>query len=170
MSVSFSATLPLAWSPHPPASGIDSGLLLSVLAILDVLPSADERQADSPRLAAMEAKLDLCLALLAQAAHRQGQTLQATAVSLSGQSAEWQQAEAPVSGAGWLSVVLSPQLPLPLDLPGQLQCQPLAQSGGAAGWRCQVRFAALAEPVQEWLDKTVFRYHRRAISASRTAP
>lgn len=157
------ATLPLGWrTGSPDQAPEDAVLLLRVLALLEASPPhADED--DSPealRWQALEARVDLCLQMVGQLLARGEPKPARCAVSLSGQTLDWYSATPlPAGEQGTVSLWLSPRLPRALELAAQIaECRPEGD-----GWRIAAQFACRDDELQDWLDKTIFRRHRREI-------
>ena len=58
---------------------------------------------------------------------------------------------------------ISPSYPRPLELPAAV----VKHDTLAAGVRCTAAFVGCSEPVQDWLEKLIFRHHRRRIAHAR---
>lgn len=165
--VTLELSLPLAFTPQASFSPQqlaewmrDNVTLLQALASLE---SARERDGDGgdPALARLEAKVDLALQLIAELLRREARLPDPTAVSLSSSGLSWH-GSAPLHSTGVVALYLSPRLPWPLMLPVQIT--------GVAGERVQARLLHLDEDSQTWLDRTLFRHHRRSVQArGRTA-
>lgn len=162
--------LPLSWVA---ASGFDAGqlerwmhanaALLRALAVLDSSAAETERDAPTPAgkaIERLEAKTDLTLALVIQLLGQQTVLPPAHATILRADSIEWL-TEQPPSDGGTIAVslYLSPKLPLPLVLPASVT----TVAGTPAGTRVRARLSGLDEDVQDWLERTLFRHHRRAV-------
>ena len=136
--------------------------LLRALAVLDGNLPETERDLSTPTnkaLDRLEAKIDLTLALVIQLLGRQTDLPPLRHAVLRAATLDWTADEAPAAGLGVVSLYLSPKLPLPLMLPARIA--EIAES--PAGFRVHAGFAHLDEEVQEWLERTVFRHHRRAV-------
>lgn len=160
--ISVEMHIPLAWV-ETPMDAIDGALLLRVLDQMEAAPShyEDDGGEESLRWQAMEARIDLCLQLLGQLLAKDAPRTQPTVVCLSGVGARWR-ASMPlnIGQSGNLLLYLSRRIPQPLVLPATVvHC-----AADGAGWQVHVHFSMLDEEFQDWLDKTVFRYHRRYIS------
>lgn len=155
--------VPLLWQASPNAG--DNLLLIRVLALMDVLsadPNADD-EAAIHRLA-IEARLDLCLMLLGRLLAQQQPLPASRRVMLSGEDASWlHEAPLPVGEVGGLALYLIPNVPEPLRLPARVS----ACIQKETGWQVTVAFCIDDPLLQDWLDKTVFRRHRREISERR---
>lgn len=162
-AIKIHADLPLVWHPQAGPAGTDGVLLLRVLALLEAAPPHydEEDSAELQRWQAMEARVDLCLHLLGQLLLRDGPLPQVCPVSLSGDSASWcSEQELPIGQQGTLALYLSPRIPQPLLLPAQITA---AEQLPAGGWQLEAQFRLGDDELQDWLDKTIFRRHRREI-------
>jgi hypothetical protein len=134
--------------------------LLHTHAFLDT-PAPADAAAPTARL---EAKVDLALALLGKLLDASAALPPAQPLTLSAHAAEWLNPSDPGAAPSiLLSLWLSPQLPQPLTLPAHIRSA--SKEGGL--WRVRAEFHDLSESVQEYLTRTVFRYHRRALHAKR---
>lgn len=167
--VYLEAKLPLSWQA---VSNFDDdhlerwmhadAALLRALAVLEGNPAETERDLSTPTnkaLDRLEAKIDLTLALVIQLLGGQTDLPPARHAVLRAATLVWTADEAPAAGAGVVSLYLSPKLPLPLMLPAHIA--EIAPS--PSGFRIRAGFAHLDEEVQDWLERTVFRHHRRAV-------
>jgi len=160
--ISVEMHLPVAWA-EAPQEATDGVLLLRVLDLLEASSQHydEDGSEDALRWQAMEARIDLCLQLLGQLLARDAPRTPPTAILLSGVGASWRaRSPLPVGQSGTLLLYLSRRILQPLVLPATVMT---CVSDGEV-WGVSVRFAILDEEFQDWLDKTVFRYHRRHIS------
>lgn len=168
--VAYAAELPLHWAPlHSvqPAQAEQwlhqTAALLRALAVIETPLSDSERDLSSPHGKAMErleAKLDLALSLMMQLAREQTELPAPHPAVLRARSLEWSGEPAPEPGS--LIVIflhVSPKLPHALTLPAQV----IAVEPRDGGVRIRANFTHLNQEVEEWLERTVFRFHRRAI-------
>ncbi len=168
--VAYTAELPLRWAPlHSvqPAQAEqwlhEAAALLRALAVIETPLSDSDRDLSSPHGKAMErleAKLDLALSLMMQLAHEQAELPAPHAAILRAGSLEW--TGEPIPEPGTLIVIflhISPKLPHALTLPAQVSTVD-PREGGV---RIRAHFTHLNQEVEEWLERTVFRFHRRAI-------
>jgi hypothetical protein len=168
--VFYSADLPLSWTPldqlHPSQSeqwqhhGI---MLLHALSVIEMPLPEPERDTPSSAGKAMErleAKLDLTLSLMIQLARQQTELPLPHAVILRADSVEWLGESAPEAGQLLLiSLHISPKLPQALMLPARVG----AVEEREQGVRVRAEFTGLNEEMAEWLERTLFRFHRRGI-------
>jgi hypothetical protein len=172
--VSHAADLPLAWMPIShiqPGQGEQwqyaGAALLRALAVLETPVSEIERDISSPGGKAMErleAKLDLALSLMAQLARQQAAPPPLHRVVLRAKSLEWLGETAPApQQLVLLSLYISPKLPQPLMLPAKVTGVALQDNGVS---RVRADFVGLSEEMEDWLARTLFRFHRRDIQQS----
>lgn len=167
--VFLEGNLPLSWQA---ASGFDAAqlerwmhanaALLRALAVLDSSVPETEREPNTPTgkaLERLETKTDLTLALVIQLLGQQTVLPAACHTILRGNSVEWLAHQTPPAGNAAISVYLSAKLPLPLVLPAQIT----SAENTPAGIRVRARLVSLDEEVQDWLERTLFRHHRRAV-------
>jgi hypothetical protein len=168
--VSYHAAMPVSWRPETnvSASAVEQWMhgniiLLHALATMEAVQSekeSDTAPAMAKTVERLEAKVDLALALIAKLLAQDTALPPARPVTLAAESMEWLAQDGPEPGADILiSLYISPKLPQPLMLPASVASVLKEQEG----MRIQVVFTHLSEEAQDWLARTVFRYHRRAI-------
>lgn len=172
--VFYAADLPLSWtllSRLQPAQSeqwqYDGAALLRALAVLETPVTEMERDTSSASGKAMErleAKLDLALSLMTQLARQQAEYPPLHRVVLRARTLEWLGETVPSAQQLVLvSLHISPKLPHALILPATVTgVEP--QDNGAS--RVQAEFADLSEEMEDWLERTLFRFHRRSIQQS----
>ena len=171
--VYFQASLPLSWRSAEALSEENvrawmhtNAVLLRALATMEIpqLERDNEPGAENEkRLERLEAKLDLALDLLARLLARDTAKPPAYPATLSATAIEWLGNTTPPSGDLVISLYLDPRLPQPLHLPAAV----IASTPTSAGQRTLAEFRRLDEETQEWLERMVFRQHRRHIQAAR---
>jgi hypothetical protein len=168
--VSYQAEMPLGWEPMPQISAMvlqewmhTNAVLLHALATMETQPP-ERDQENSSDIERIEAKLDLALNLLAKLLSQHAARPESRPASLSAAVIEWLDggAQAPATGSDILiSLYIHPQLAQPLLLPAKVRSsQPVA-----GGTRVAAEFTRLSEEVGDWLERTVFRNHRRFIQS-----
>lgn len=171
--VFYSADLPLSWTPLDQLQPAQTEqwqhhgvALLRALSVIETPVSELEKDATSAAGKAMErleAKLDLTLSLMMQLVRQHTAPPPSCAVTLRASSVEWRGGNAPETGQPiLLSLHLSPKLPQPLVLPARVA----AVEATANGIRVRADFIRLNEELAEWLERTLFRFHRRSIQQS----
>lgn len=159
--------LPLHWrvavTPDAaPQLQLSNEETLRVILSLDEhhVEASDENPEFAHEVQRLESKINLILELVSQLLARQLQLPEALPVRLSAHEIEWETATAPAVGSSVLiETYVCPNYPRPLFLPATV----IDSSGG----RARAEFDDLGEPVQELLEKLIFRHHRRLIAASR---
>jgi hypothetical protein len=172
-AVHLARALPLAWRPLPAATprAVENwmhtnAVLLRALATLETQPPASDYENETGNalgrvLERLEAKTDLALSLLGRLLDANGAAAEPRPVRLGALGIEWPAGGDIAPGTPLLvSLHLSPRLPYPLELPVSVQ--------HCANGNVQAAFTHLDDETRDWLERTVFRYHRRAIQASRT--
>lgn len=169
--VFYAADLPLGWTPlggtHPAQNEqwqYAGAALLRALAVLETPVPDVERDITSAGGKAMErleAKLDLTLSLMTQLMRQQAELPPLHHVVLRASSLEWIGETVPAERQRiLLSLHISPKLPQPLILPATVTGVALQDNGAS---RVRADFAELSEEMAEWLERTIFRFHRRSI-------
>lgn len=181
-AITYQAKLPLAWTaPAAPDSATlalwhhGNLALLHALATLEAAaPPDSERESDhaySKTLDRIEAKLDLSLTLLARLIGQQAILPPQRAVTLAAEGLSWScpPDEAPADGSDVLiALYLSPRLPEPLHLWSRVACRTGADHDRSS--HCHAAFLDKEAEMEEWMTRTLFRYHRRALQARRQEP
>ena len=168
----FNAKLPLCWEDATPVSAFaveerqQSNIsLLRALTTLETVPCDKDGEFSSAAqktLERLEAKTDLALTLLAGLLAGKEKLPPALPISVSAQGMAWVSATGPELGAPLLlSIYLSPRFPLPLRLTATVT----TSEAQAEERLTQVDFTNLTPEILDWLERTVFRYHRRSIQA-----
>jgi hypothetical protein len=172
--VSFHANLPLEWQPlgdaerHAVEVWMHTNVvLLRALSTIEAQPplSDYENEPGSPTgrmLERLEAKVDLALALMGRLLSQEQPAPWPTPLTLSARAVEWQADALPPAGSPVLITLhISPRLPQPLRLAAIVK-----HSGQGSA---KAVFTHLGEEMQDWLERTVFRQHRRHIQARHLA-
>lgn len=158
----FDEHLALCWSAEPLPMTIDPVVQLSAMAMLEAQAVGEDEASDRSQLHALEAKVDLCLLLLAQQSAQGFPARVQRHVQVLGREVIWSQSDPLPEGKGWLGLVLSSRLPLPLVLPAKL-----AVSRDNSAYVCKATLQLTDDALIEWWERTVFRHHRRQISRNR---
>lgn len=169
--VFYAADLPLGWMPFAriqPAQNEQwqyAGVaLLRALAVLEIPAPEGERDISSASGKAMErleAKLDMALSLMMQLARQQAELPNLHPVVLRAHSLEWLGETVPAAQQRiLLSLHISPKLPQPLVLPATVTAVTLQDNASS---KVRADFTELSEEMEEWLARTLFRFHRRSI-------
>jgi hypothetical protein len=167
--ITYQASLPLSWrsEPAPSVSMLASWRysnisLLRGLATLESAAVDRDHEVDSHQTKALERlenKLDIALNMLAHLTMRNVDMPAPLPVTLSARSIEWL-SDLPLpahDSQALVSLYLSPRLPEPLQL--------YARVVSSAERRCVVTLLDDDEEFDEWMTRTLFRYHRRGLQA-----
>jgi hypothetical protein len=168
--VLYPATIPLSWHKEPELFVEDLAVwmygnvtLLRALATIEALQpekEIDQGSGMGKALERLEFKIDLALNLVAKLLTQNTTLPPACNVLMSSVGLEWACKKTPVEGEEILiHAYISPKLPQPLILPARVT----AVRPEGDGARVYATFTHLSEEVQDWLSRTVFRYHRRSI-------
>ena len=164
--ITLHAHLPLEWQAtqtFPPlllAEWMHSNLVcLHALAALESHDKDSDANASGEHAAGrLEAKVDLLLQLVGELMRKQQPTLPSVDVVLGANEIVWESATSIAAGSeGTVTLYLSPRLHWPLTLPLRVI--------GTQGTKVHAKPVHLSEEMQEWLERTLFRYHRRALQA-----
>ena len=170
--VLLEATLPLEWATTPTLTQANNelqrqgnvALLRALSAIETSLPEHEvHTEATQKALERVEAKLDIVFLLLSRLAAANVMLPPEKAVTLSSETITWLESGAsPTAGQSiQISIYLNPRLPQPLHLPVTVKDLHTMDNG--------VEVVATLQPLgnelEEWLTRTIFRYHRRALQA-----
>lgn len=169
--VTFQADLPLVWRATEALAEeviqewmYSNAIMLRALATMEAPPG--ERDIESTaendkRMERLEAKLDLTLDLLTKLMARDMPPSYPATVSAA--AIEWTSGAAQACGAGVITLFIDPRLPQPLQLPALVVQSTLTDDGH----KTVAEFLHLDNETREWLERTVFRRHRRHIQAVR---
>ncbi|MFM9913527.1 MAG: PilZ domain-containing protein [Methylophilaceae bacterium] len=172
--IALEAVLPLSWAMRQIMSQANIevqrqsniSLLRSLASIEAMAPERElEDEATQKALERMESKLDIVMLLLAKLAGASGLLPTEKPIALKVDSLTWLEHEnAPTVGQSVLvSVYLNPRLPQPLLLSAQVRDLQTKHDGT----HVEVTLEDTGDELQEWLTRTIFRYHRRQVQASR---
>jgi hypothetical protein len=168
--VSYFTVIPLIWHPETNPSAGDIAVwmygnvtLLRALATIEAMqPELDGEMGSGVGkvLERLEFKIDLTLNLIAKLLTQNAVLPSTCPAFVSAEGVEWISQETATEGDDILiSAYVSPKLPQPLALPAKIKA--VQQEDG--GTRIYATFTHLSEEAQDWLSRTVFRYHRRAV-------
>lgn len=167
--------LGLAWTvidqmPEEPALARMNARNEVVLRTLALVEEHDETQvedAERAELHRLEAKLNLALELLADLVSEGQGTLPRRAVRFNSKGLCWQSAEALTPNSLLLVRCYAlPAWPVPLKLLARVR----SSEPSGDGYRICSRLEELSFGAANWLEKLVFRRHRRSIARSRAVP
>jgi len=171
VGISVQAEFPCEWSPlaSPPdaavlrATAAHNERLLRVVTILnESFPATGEFDAASNQeLARIDQKFNLLIELVGELLVRQSPVPADRQLELSMFGAAWaadtQSIE--LGSYGWLRLVLHTSYPKLLELPSQVVSVDDA--------KVSIKFLDLGESVYGYLEKLLFRYHRRSVARHR---
>lgn len=172
--IAYEGVLPLAWTPlpQPPTDAALARCFETDLTVLGVVAARDERHrteaaedgAPSPELVGIDAKLNLLLELVGTLLAREHTLPPLRALRLNAHGVAWGDDAPPPAGAhGIVALHLDACPAVPLRLPGRVAPRAPGDT------RCVVLFRELPAPLQEALERLVFRDHRRRIAEVRQA-
>lgn len=125
---------------------------------------ADDRDESAPELVRIEQRLNLVIELLGQVLSHSLNLPSAAPCLLSRKSFEWSASVAPSPGeCVRLALFLHAHYPKPLVLFGQVT--QVVRNADTS--RVTVQLAQLSESVGDWLDRLIFRAHRRRVALTR---
>jgi len=165
--------LPLGWEAGPVPELLRQQwtyaniALLRALATVEAMPA--EREIDpgptTKALDRLEAKVDLTLSLLGRLLSQGTAVPPAVPLRLSATAIEWDSATGPkVGDEVAITLFLSQKLPQPL----QLAATVASVEPGPGGVHIRAELLPPGVEMQDWLERTIFRYHRRAIQPRET--
>lgn len=136
---------------------------LRQLAQIDEAPqeTGEENPGIARELERLENMVGLLIHLVGKVLAQQLQVPDPVPVALSPEGLEWGGGELPQAGRAVLvQLFLHADIPQPLELAGETM-------PGTEVNRVAVNFYGVSEHTREWLEKTVFRFHRRNIAHQR---
>lgn len=140
--------------------------VLQALRVLDeyaLSEAGEEGGAVAQELARLDAKLNLMLDLVNQLLTRHLDLPPPRAVALGSQGLSWHTDAPPAVGdAVVVELYLNVRYPVPLVLQARV-----ASVGAGRPAPVEVSFEYLKDNVQEWLERIIFRHHRRQIAEAR---
>ncbi len=169
--VTLDDLLPVAWRAQSASDDpeylvnlqvTNQAVLQTILSLDEHHPELEEEPAEvAVELQRLEFKLNLVLDLLGQVLSKQLDLPARVPVRLASGHIEWKCATAPAPGTKVLvEVYLSPHYPRALVLPG------IAHAATRPDF-AQVVLHDLGKPVQDALEKLIFRNHRRRVAVAR---
>jgi hypothetical protein len=178
-SLVYEERLPLAWQaldqpPDEKALGLLNESNESFLKIFAALenqhvpnPEGGDNYAEIQHaLMRIDLKVNLLLDLVGHVLSRQIDIPERVLVRVGAHGMEWQGSRLPAEGSYLkIELFLYPRYPRPLELIGQavsIQAQRACSS-------VTVAFVGLSEAVEDWIEKIIFRHHRRSIAHRRVA-
>lgn len=169
--------MPLAWEQLPadpdpaeiPAIHQSNELLLRCLNAFDEsrFEAIDEDHGPLAHdIARLDFKLNLLLDMVGQLLRAQRPAPAAVPVRISASGLQWRAQRAPDNGSPVrVELFLNRLIPSPIVLHGRVA----AVAADGDDRRIEVRFGQISEPMRNWLEKLIFRQHRRQVAHARRA-
>lgn len=165
--ITYQTQLPLSWQIAAPDAGMlamvrRSNLeLLHALATLETVSDSDHdiNPAIAKAIDRLESKLDIAIGMISRMIAQHSDIPAQVPVSLGVEKIEWY-SNNPLPSPGTpirLELHLSPRLPEPLQLYAHVIHAPTGM--------CAAEFIDRDEELEEWMTRTLFRYHRRELQA-----
>lgn len=175
-ALSFTDNISIAWSkidyqPDEPHLALvnesNESFLRAVSAISEFSKeTSDSNPALSHELARLDLKLNLLLDLVSQLIYSQLDIPDISRVTVSSSQVDWQDGNVPEPGSTvFVQVYIQRGTPKPLCFYGEVVSSP---DDYRSGW-AKVRYLGLSESVQVWLDKLIFRHHRREVAYKKSS-
>lgn len=172
IGVVYEDRLPLAVtllsSPWEPSQRVrleqdNVDLLRTLVALEEVSSESNGEEERDPDLQRVEFKVNLVLDMVARLYMDHLAIPPLTPVRLSGESLEWLDSPCATEGS-WLQVQLyiSQRFPQPLILLGMA-----APVAAESSYPCRMRLEGLSQPLQDALERFIFRHHRRLVAYQR---
>lgn len=171
----YAESIPLSWkataSPRDSAETsrqqqANEDILRMILGLDEHRPELpDEESALIQELVRLDFKLNLLLDLVGQVLAGQIAIPEPVPVKLGASSVQWDCRDPPPAVGALLQVAvyLDLRYPRPVVLPGRVQ----GVQSIDGGHRLMVEFEELGKPVQDWLEKFIFRHHRRSVAQAK---
>ncbi len=174
----FEDLVPLSW--RPVSARPDPAELLSIHQsnerILRCLTAVDESRSESgdeehgpiaQDLARLDFKVNLLLDMMGRLLSRHVPMPDPVLVRMSAAGLQWQAKTPPEVGSVLeVELYLSRRFPSPIVLRGQVDSVRQAEHGRLI----ELSYGDISEPVRNWLEKLIFRQHRRQIAHARKSP
>lgn len=172
--LSFTDNISVSWSPVDLAPD-DAQLakvnesnetFLRAVSALGSLGSEsfEEDQAVSAEIARLDMKVDMLLDLVSQLIYAQLEIPPRTQVTISSEELQWNTNDFPPPGEQvFMQVYVQHGTPKPLCFYGQIISTAQDHDVGIA----KVNYVGLSDSARRWLEKLIFRHHRREIAYAR---
>ena len=174
--LTYSDNISLSWKPadheldqtHLAMVSASNEAFLRAVAILgDGWPGKEIPDAGSSlgaEVARLDLKLNLLLDLVGTLVYRELDIPEARAVRVSSNGVAWHGEHVPAPGQQvFLELFIQRGLPKPLCCYGEVVSSPEDYAAGLA----RARFIGLSGSAHDWLDKLIFRHHRREVAYRR---
>ncbi|MFT6274581.1 MAG: hypothetical protein ACJAZ0_000670 [Halioglobus sp.] len=125
------------------------------------MDNADDEAGLSQEVLRLDLKVNLLLDLVSQLIYKQLEIPAVSKVTMSSREIEWRSEKVPQPGQMvFVEAYIEHGTPKPMCFYGEVVSSQLEYHSNAA----RVRYVGLAGSVQSWLDKLIFRHHRRAVA------
>ncbi len=172
--LTYEDTLPLRWvaATVAPSDAQQVRIQESNAEVLRAVAFLEEHQGEAvlehdpitQELQRMDFKINLLLDLVGQVLAHHSTLPEPLPVSLSAKAIQWDAQVAPDLGSHLnVEFFLSRKYPRPIMFYGQVQ----QVNTVPGGFRTTVALEGMSEVVRDWLEKFIFRHHRRSIAHSR---
>jgi hypothetical protein len=172
--LSYQDSLPLSWRRLPEGSGTrlahvdeaNSEFLRMMTALEEhTPPKADGNPELAHELLRLESKINLMLDLVGRVLAQSLKLPPVVPVALGAEALRWTaQGKAPAPGERVLvELYLRPEYPRPLTLTGHVK----SVASSAGGKEVTLPLEGLGEEVHDWLERMIFRHHRRSVAHAR---
>lgn len=124
----------------------------------------EEEGAISAEIERLDRKINLVLDLVSQLVYQQLEIPERCRVTISAKDLAWQEAAPPQAGnVVFVRAYIQHGTPKPLCFYGEV----VSSAQDLADGMCRVRYVGLSAAVENWLDKLIFRHHRREVAFKR---
>ncbi|MFT6050629.1 MAG: hypothetical protein ACI9B9_000267 [Halioglobus sp.] len=140
----------------------NESFLRAVSAMGEVaMDNPDDDVGISQEVLRLDLKVNLLLDLVSQLIYKQLEIPAVSRVTVSSREIDWQSDKVPQPGQViFVEAYIQHGTPKPICFYGEVVSSQLEYRSNAA----RVRYLGLADSVQSWLDKLIFRHHRRAVA------
>ena len=139
---------------------------LRAVSVIGAFPGefSEEEVASSQEIARLDLKISLLLDLVSELIYQQSSVPPRRTVTVSAKEIAWRDEHPPALGdTVFIQVYIQHGTPKPLSLYGQV----VAVQDTDESTCNRVRYLGLSPSAQSWLDKLVFRHHRREVAFRR---
>jgi len=169
--LTFTDNISIAWNPvdyQPDEAHLalvnesNDSFLRAVSAIGEFSREIPEEDPGiSQEIARLDLKVNLLLDLVGQLIYKQLNIPEKSRVTVSGNEIEWQASDTPEPGLTvFVQAYIQHGTPKPLCFYGKVVSSQEDHDSG----RARVRYVGLCGSAQSWLEKLIFRHHRREIA------
>lgn len=173
--LSYLNVLPVEWQPvlseqddvHDRYLQSNESLLNAINDLEDhhIIEGADEHSLVMQEMARIDRKLNLMLDMLGRLLSSHQKNLEAVPITLATEQVQWESTEPPEQDAHIeVRIYISQEYPLPLVLSGYVASVTSASAGRSL---ITVKLDTLPDPLEDNLNKLIFRHHRRSVATAR---